>query len=83
MAGQVGNLTRRMAGNSNGDFDLSGTARAAQEIAAMAAELDQFISDIENFEKGKLPRLTETGFIDLDLRLNNTYQSFMRLPAAR
>lgn len=46
----------------------------------MSVELDQFATDIENFETGKLPTFTLSDFNDLDRRLNGAYQSFMRVP---
>jgi uncharacterized protein YecT (DUF1311 family) len=65
---------------SDDETDLSGTARSALAAYAMSAELDQFINDIENFETGKLPRFTSSEFNDVDKRLNDSYQSFMRVP---
>lgn len=65
---------------SDDETDLSGTARRALAVDAMSAELDQFVTDIENFEVGTLPRFTSSEFNNLDRRLNDTYQSFMRVP---
>lgn len=62
------------------ETDASGSARMAQEVDAMSAELDQFATDIENFETGKLRAFTSSDFNDLDRRLNGAYQSFMRVP---
>lgn len=65
---------------SDDETDLSGTARRAQAVDAMSAELNQFVADIENFEAGKLPAFPRSHFSDLDRRLNNMYRSLMQVP---
>jgi uncharacterized protein YecT (DUF1311 family) len=62
------------------ETDASGSARGAQALEASAAELDQFMKDIMNFEAGKLPAFTSAEFDKLDRRLNTVYQTFMRIP---
>jgi uncharacterized protein YecT (DUF1311 family) len=62
------------------ETDASGTARGAQALEASAAELDQFMKDIENFDAGKFPAFTAADFSKLDQRLNSVYQTFMRVP---
>ncbi len=69
-----------MSASTYGKAAPYGTARAALAVDAMSAELDQFVTDIENFEAGRLPRFTSSEFNNLDKRLNDTYQSFMRVP---
>lgn len=62
------------------ETDLSGSARKAQEVDALSAELDQFAADIESFEAGKLPAYTSSEFNGLNQRLNDAYRSFMKIP---
>ena len=57
---------------------MSGTLRAALAIEAHGVELDVFAHDVQDAEKGKLPRYTEQQFQQLDKKLNQVYQRLMQ-----
>jgi uncharacterized protein YecT (DUF1311 family) len=50
------------------------------QVEASANELDQFATDIEAFESGKLPHFSEAEFKVLDDKMNQVYQRFMATP---
>ena len=58
---------------------MSGTLRAALAIEAHGVELDVFAHDVQDAEKGKLPRYTEQQFQQLDRKLNQVYQRLMQI----
>ena len=62
------------------ETDMSGTLRAALAIEAHGVELDVFAHDVQDAEKGKLPRYTEQQFQQLDKKLNQVYQRLMQTP---
>jgi uncharacterized protein YecT (DUF1311 family) len=65
------------------ETDLSGNFNRTLQIDAMAAELDQFVNDLADFESGKVPRLSEAEYQSLDDKLQQTYRQFMAAsPAA-
>lgn len=59
------------------ETDLSGTARGMMVIEAEASVNDRFLKDLGRFEKGELPRYTNTRFKALDRQLNQAYQRVM------
>lgn len=63
------------------ETDQSGPARSRLQADVAAAEYERFASDIEDFEKGKIPRFTEGEFAALEERMNQVYQEFMQTPA--
>jgi uncharacterized protein YecT (DUF1311 family) len=65
------------------ETDLSSSARRSMQIDVIAAELDQFLTDIQAFESGKLPRYSEAEFRVLDDKMNDTYQRFMNTAPGR
>jgi uncharacterized protein YecT (DUF1311 family) len=60
------------------ETDQGGPSRSRLQADVAAAEYDRFASDIEDFEKGKVPRFTEAEFTALDERMNQAYQDFMQ-----
>jgi uncharacterized protein YecT (DUF1311 family) len=65
------------------ETDLSGNAKRTLQIDTMAAELDQFVNDLADFESGKLARFSESEYQSLDDKLQQTYKQFMAArPAA-
>lgn len=65
------------------ETDLSGTTRRTLQVDVMAAELDQFVNDLAEFESGKVPRFSEAEYQSLDDKLQQTYRQFMTArPAA-
>ncbi|HEX9171836.1 MAG TPA: lysozyme inhibitor LprI family protein [Telluria sp.] len=59
------------------ETDLSGDNKRTLQVDAMAAELDQFVNDLADFESGKLPRFSEAEYQSLDDKLQQTYRQFM------
>lgn len=59
------------------ETDLSGNAKKTMQVEVAAAELEQFVRDIQNFETGKVPTYSEAEFRALEEKLNQTYQQFM------
>jgi uncharacterized protein YecT (DUF1311 family) len=65
------------------ETDLSGSVKRTMQVDALAAELDQFVIDISDFESGKIPQFSEAEYLSLDEQLQQTYQQFMQArPAA-
>jgi uncharacterized protein YecT (DUF1311 family) len=65
------------------ETDLSGNTKRTLQVDTMAAELDQFLNDLADFESGKVPRFSEAEFQSLDDKLQQTYRQFMAArPAA-
>jgi uncharacterized protein YecT (DUF1311 family) len=65
------------------ETDLSGEAKRTLQVDAMAAELDQFVNDLADFESGRIPRFSEAEYQSLDNKLQQTYRQFMAaIPAA-
>jgi uncharacterized protein YecT (DUF1311 family) len=62
------------------ETDMSGTLRAALAIEAHGVELDLFAHDVQDAEKGKLPRYSEQQYQQLDKKLNQVYQRLMQQP---
>ena len=62
------------------ETDMTGTLRGALAIEAHGVELDLFAHDVQDAEKGKLPRYTEQQYQQLDKKLNQVYQRLMQLP---
>ena len=62
------------------ETDMSGTLRGALAIEAHGVELDLFARDVQEAEKGKLPRYSEQQFQQLDKKLNVLYQRIMQPP---
>jgi uncharacterized protein YecT (DUF1311 family) len=60
------------------ETDQGGPAHSRLQADVAAAEYERFASDIEDFEKGKVPRFTEGEFTTLDERMNQVYQDFMQ-----
>jgi uncharacterized protein YecT (DUF1311 family) len=70
-------------GRYDHETDLSGNAKRTLQVDAMAAELDQLVNDLADFESGKLPRFSEAEYQSLDDKLQQTYRQFMAAsPAA-
>lgn len=59
------------------ETDLSGNTKRTLQVDAMAAELDQFVNDLADFESGKVPRFSEAEYQSLDTKLQQTYRQFM------
>ena len=68
------------AHRASDETDMSGTLRGALAVEAHGVELDLFAHDVEDAEKGKLPRYCEQQFQQLDKKLNQVYQRVMQLP---
>jgi uncharacterized protein YecT (DUF1311 family) len=60
------------------ETDQGSTAKRALQVETMGAELDQFVSDIEEFEKGNVPTYSEAEFASLEAKMNQTYQQFIQ-----
>jgi uncharacterized protein YecT (DUF1311 family) len=60
------------------ETDLGGPARARLQADVAAAEYDRFASDVEDFEKGKVPRYSEAEFAALEQKMNQVYQQLMQ-----
>lgn len=75
-------LEQFAARRADQETDMSGTLRGALAIEAHGLELDLFAHDVQDAEKGKLPRYTEQQFQQLDKKLNLIYQRIMQ-PAAQ
>ena len=73
-------LEQFAARRADQETDQSGTLRGAMSIEANGVELDLFARDVQDAEKGKLPRYTEPQFQQLDRKLNQVYQSVMQQP---
>lgn len=59
------------------ETDQMGSARGALVTEARAEEMESFINDVEQFEKGHLPIFTKDQFVRLDKRLNQAYKKLM------
>lgn len=73
-------LERFASARADAETDMSGTARSALAIEAHGTELELFAHDLQDAEKGKLPRYTEQQFQQLDKKLNALYQRLMEQP---
>jgi uncharacterized protein YecT (DUF1311 family) len=62
------------------ETDLSSNSKRVLQLEATAAELDQFINDIQEFEGGKLPTFSEAEYRVLDDKMNEVYNQFMATP---
>jgi uncharacterized protein YecT (DUF1311 family) len=60
------------------ETDLGGPARSRMQADTSSAEYDRFASDIEDFERGKVPRYSEAEFAALDEKMNQVYQQLMQ-----
>jgi uncharacterized protein YecT (DUF1311 family) len=60
------------------ETDTGGPSRARLQADVAAAEYERFASDVEDFEKGKLPRYSEGEFAALERKMNDEYQRFMQ-----
>ncbi|HWJ95713.1 MAG TPA: lysozyme inhibitor LprI family protein [Telluria sp.] len=60
------------------ETDLSAPMRKSMQVDALAAELERFVGDVHDFEKGKLPQFSEGEFKALDDKMNEVYQQFMQ-----
>lgn len=76
-------LEQFAARRADQETDMSGTLRAALAIEAHGVELDLFAHDVQDAEKGKLPRYSEQQFQQLDKKLNLVYQRIMQQPAQK
>lgn len=56
------------------EVDLSGTARSVFMNNEMSSLREDFLSDLERFERGELPRFTPVQFKKADRELNSVYQ---------
>ena len=60
---------------ANAETDMSGTARVSIAIEARAGKEDELLSDLQDFEKGQLPKGTKP---KADGELNAVYQKIMK-----
>jgi uncharacterized protein YecT (DUF1311 family) len=58
----------------------SGSGRAAFEIEEQASLEDDFVHDLEQFEKGRLPQFSAADFTQADAELNAIYAKLRALP---
>jgi uncharacterized protein YecT (DUF1311 family) len=66
--------------SSSGNEVESGSARAAYAMEALASLEDDFIEDLEQFEKGRLPQFSAADFTQADAQLNAVYAKLRALP---
>ncbi|SFU35185.1 lysozyme inhibitor LprI family protein [Pseudoduganella namucuonensis] len=64
------------------ETDQSGTLRAAISSEARSAELDLFARDLQDAEKGRVPRYTARQFAQLDKKMNAMYVRLMQRSTA-
>lgn len=60
------------------ETDLSAPTRRSMQLDTMAAELERFLGDVQDFEIGKLPQFSEGEFKALDDKMNEVYRQFMQ-----
>jgi uncharacterized protein YecT (DUF1311 family) len=60
------------------ETDLGGPSRSRMQADVSSAEYDRFAGDIEDFERGKVPRYSEAEFAALDEKMNQVYQLLMQ-----
>jgi formylmethanofuran dehydrogenase subunit E len=66
--------------SSQYEVDLSGTARGAYQMEAMASLNDDFAAAVERFEKEQLPKFSAADFSKADIELNSVYTKIQAKP---
>ncbi len=66
---------------SANEVDLSGTGRAAFQIAEEQKLSDQFLINLQRFGRKDIPAATTQDLASLDAQLNNVFQQLMHTPA--
>lgn len=66
-----------------GEVDLSGTSRAAFELAEEKKLRDQFLINLQRFGRGDIPAATDSDAAQLDRKLNELYQQIQHSPAGK
>lgn len=64
------------------ETDQLATNRAEEVDETIATEKEQFLTDLEEFEKGYLPSFTNEQFVESDKNLNQVYQELMHAQSA-
>lgn len=68
---------------TQGEVDLSGTSRAAFQLAEEAKLRDQFLINLQRFGRGDIPTASEGDLSLLDQNLNDIYQRIQHSPASK
>lgn len=71
------------ASRADQETDMSGGLRAALAIEARGFELDQFARDLQEAEKGRLPRYTQQQYQQLDRKLGELFERLMARGAGK
>ena len=66
--------------SSTKEVDLSGSGRASFEIEAEASLNDDFLAELQQFEKGQFPKFSATDFSKADAELNSIYSKIQSDP---
>lgn len=68
---------------SENEVDLSGTSRAAFQLAEEARLGDQFLVNLRRFGTGDIPAASDADLSSLDRKLNEVYQSIEHSPPSK
>lgn len=79
----LGSMARFVEARGGNEVDLSGTARGALVVAEETTQKDAFLSALQAFEGGKLPRFSAAQDGAIDRELNTVYGQLRRMPAPR
>ncbi|MEW6021404.1 MAG: lysozyme inhibitor LprI family protein [Pseudomonadota bacterium] len=77
----LNSLSRFVEARGGNEVDLSGTARGAMVVEEEDAQKDAFLTALQAFERGKLPRFSAAQDQAIDRELNTVYGQLRRLPA--
>ncbi len=76
-------LERFAASRADQESDMSGGLRAALAMEARGFELDQFARDLQEAEKGRLPRYTPQQYQQLERKLGESFERLMERGAGK
>jgi len=77
----LNSLSRFVEARGGNEVDLSGTARGMLVAQEEDAQKDAFLSTLQAFERGKLPRFSAAQDKSIDRELNTVYGQLRRMPA--